>query len=218
MHQENQEANDVLMDTVIQKLQEQGQKIQVQENKIVSIEQTIGNLPNYSMDLQQIKTILTDLKTDVVNLQFPTEKVQKFSKKLTLAVDALRQPAESKVLHLHHVPKILWITAVLFIILCISCSGWYVTAGKLDQYRSADTKYRYLYQKGDNTMRQILYTIDSLYHSGYPMRDSVVQWEADFEKASQLKQELQEKVGEGAELKSQLDLLEEQERARRGGN
>lgn len=131
----------------------------------------------------------------------------------TFAIDILRQPIENKIQHHHHVPKILWIAAGLFVLLCLTCSGWHTTAARLDQYWGADTKYRYLYLEGDSNMRQILYNVDSLYRSGFAMRDSVIQWEADLQKASELRQKLRQKVGEGVELRGQLDALDKESKA-----
>jgi hypothetical protein len=165
--------------------------------------------------MKELKSGMTDLRTAVTSLQFPAEKIQEFSRKLTLAIDLLGQPVENKVQHHHHVPKIIWVAAGLFITLCLTCSGWYMTAAKLDQYRAADTKYRYLYLEGDSNMRQILYSVDSLYRSGFAMRDSVIQWDADLQRASELNQQLQQKFGEDLELRDQLDRLNKQNKARR---
>jgi hypothetical protein len=210
MNQEKQETSEVLMDAVVQKLEQQGQKVQTQEKKIGAIAETVSKIPDYSADLKQIKSGIADLKTAVTALQFPAEKIQEFSGKLTSVVELLRQPIENKVQHHHHVPQIIWVAAGLFIVLCLTCSGWYMTAAKLDQYREADTKYRYLYLKGDDTVHRTLFTLDSLYRSGYAMHDSVIEWEADLQKASELRQQLKEKVGEGSELQGQLEELEKQ--------
>jgi hypothetical protein len=215
MTQEKQETSEVLMDAVVQKLEQQGQRIQAQEKKIGDIETAVKQTPNHSTDIQQVKAGIADLRTVLTRLVFPAEKIEAFSKDLTSALELLRQPMESKILHHHHVPKITWITGGLFILLCLACSGWYMTASRLDQYQGADTEYRYLYLEGNSMMRRILYQVDSLYRSGYAMRDSVVQWEDDLQRAGELKRQLQQKVGEGLELRDRLDELDQQDKARR---
>jgi hypothetical protein len=217
MNQETQGTNDVLMDAVVQKLEQQGQKIQAQEKKIGALEETVHKTPDHSPDIQQVKAGIADLKTVVVHLQFPAEEIKELSRKLTITIDQLQKPIENKIQHHHHVPKITWIAAGLFVILCLTCSGWYATSARLDQFREADTKYRYLYLQGDSVMQQILYSVDSLYRSGYHMRDSVIQWEADQERAVELKRQWTQKQGEGIELRGEWDELDRREKARREG-
>jgi hypothetical protein len=70
--------------------------------------------------------------------------MEELSGNLVTSVTLLKQPVEAKVLHHHHMPKLIWVSAALFIVLCLTFCGWYNTSQKLDWHTANDFKYRYL--------------------------------------------------------------------------
>ncbi|OQP58844.1 hypothetical protein A3860_39230 [Niastella vici] len=84
---------------------------------------------------------------------------------------------ENKVIHHHHVPKIVWVSAILFVVLCLVCSGWYSTVQKLDQYQTNDLKYRYLKLKANPALHRILVLTDSLCQNQLDFDKTVLQGE-----------------------------------------
>jgi len=91
-------------------------------------------------DFTEVKKQLTDIKVAITGIKFPTKQMEELSGNLATGVALLKQPVESKVLHHHHVPKIIFVSAVLFVLLSLVCSGWYNTAQKLDQYRIVNAR------------------------------------------------------------------------------
>lgn len=215
MNKEIQPSHEVFMDTMVKKQEQQDQKIQDQSKEIAGLQQSLQAVPDYSKDIQQIRTGQEEIKATLTNLQFPTDKMLAFSQKLDLGINLLRNPVENKITHQHHVSKIIWITAGLFLVLCLVCSAWLKTASTLDQYKAGDTKYRYLKLKSNIALLPFLFQLDSLYRSSYPMKDSVIQWEEDIQKAIELNRQLQQKQGEGEELKKKVEEVESQNKARK---
>lgn len=163
MNQEKQETSAVLMDTIITKMEKQDQRIQAQEKEIALTGEKIKQIPDYSKDMREIKTGLHDLLAGLKKLDFPSEKMQEFSKIFTAGLAMLRQPTQSIVQHHHYVPKIIWVAGGLFLSLCLVCSGWYMTASTLSQYRANDTKYRKIKLAVDSAGLRYLWRLDSIY-------------------------------------------------------
>lgn len=201
-------TNSVFMETVVKKMEEQ-------DKKIISLEQKVNDIPDNTEELQELKADLRELITEVRNARFPVKAMQAFSVQLAAGIAVLSKPVENKVLHHHYVPKVIWGAIGLLLAFVLACSGWYMTADKLSQYRMADTKYRYLKLKSDGDKLEYLYTVDSLYRSGYAMQDSVIQWEEDLQKVVEMSERLQEKKSEGGKLKEELDALIRMNNARK---
>lgn len=200
--------NLLFKDTTIKKMAEQ-------DRRMTELEQKVGNPPTGSGDVEQMKKDIGEIKAAVKGNAFPLTEMQEFSRKLMLGLSQFQQPVEKIVEHHHHVPKITWIAAGLLVALCLTCSGWYMTAATLEQYRAADTQYRYLQLIGDTVVGKVMYQVDSLYRNGYAMQDSVAQWEEDRQRAEELRTQLLQNAGEGWKLRSKLDALDAQNEARR---
>ena len=165
-------------------------KIETQDKKIADMSQQISSIPNNSQDIQQLKTSMNELKAEIKNARFPVREMQEFSKQLTIGVKLLREPVTVKTLHHHHIPKLVWITAGLYLALCLTSAGWYMTGHKLAGYIANDTKYRYLKLQQDTALLLLLYRTDSLQQirPGF-LRDSIIQEENARKRDYELSQE-----------------------------
>jgi len=172
---EKQEASAVLMDTVVSKLEQQQQKIQTQEKRIEQVEEGLQKKPDFSADIKEMKTGLQNLKIAVDSQQFPTKQVQELSKQLTTSITLMRQPVENTTQHHHHIPKLIWAAGGLFLLLCLVCSGWYMTASTIGQYKANDTKYRRLKLRADTVLLKDLWRLDSTYSANPDSMRSVVE-------------------------------------------
>src|SRR5882724_9985083 len=112
---------DILTTTLIE-------KVDAHSKKIEEIEETIKNNPDHTADILQMKKDMTQLKTNVQALGFPTGDMQELSFRLKEAVTLFKQPVTNKVLHHHHVPKVIFIAAGLFLVVCLLSLGWYMNA------------------------------------------------------------------------------------------
>jgi len=141
MTEQNDNAEEILMDTVINKLRRQDEQSGTHEKRITAIEGKIAGPQS----------------------KFPEEKVQELIKRLDSALSILQHPPKSEVRHIHHFPAILWVAGGLFLTLCLVSSGWFMTGQTLEQFRAGDYKYRYLKVFMDSAVTDYLFKLDSVY-------------------------------------------------------
>src|SRR5207253_2596489 len=101
-------------------------------------------IPAYEEVLSQFKTGLEELRPEVQKISFPEKEMFELSERLITNIRLLKHPVEQKVIHHHHIPKTAWITAALFVVLCLASVGWFTSYNKFELYKASDTKYRYL--------------------------------------------------------------------------
>ncbi len=189
--------SEILLKTIVE-------KADAQEKKITEMQGTLKNVPGHSEEIRRVKTEVAELKTTVKNISFPIGAMQELSDRLAESARLLRHPVINKVLHHHHVPKIIWIAAGLFIILSLACLGWYMTADKLSEFKANDTKYRYLKLNNNQSLQQLLHITDSLYRVDKNLRDSVQQREETIREQFELQQRIIEKEREVSRLKEKM--------------
>lgn len=143
---------------------------------------------------------------DIENLRemlraFLEEKLQPLSQKLDKHSALLQHPVRQQVVHHHHVTKITWIAAGLFLALALACCGWYMTGKKLNDFRANDTKYRYLKLLENQSLRRLLYQTDSIYQIQSGLRDSVISKEEEIKHKLEMLQQASDKEQEAKELR-----------------
>ena len=172
-------------------------KVEGQDKKIAAIEEKMKDMPANNELLRKLLDSVEILRSDLGSVSLLPGKINNFSNRLDLATDLLRQPAINKVIHHHHIPKLIWISVGLFITLCLVCSGWYVTSTKLDGFVASDTKYRQLLlDTAHRSLQLYLNQLDSLYEMQPDLRKRVLETEEKYrlnferlQKAEQLKTE-----------------------------
>jgi len=140
-------------------------KIKKQDEQIANMQEKLNSMPDIIQEITDLKNQFTAVKVAITAIKFPTKQMEELSGNLVTSVTLLKQPVENKVLHHHHVHKIIIISAVLFVVLCLAFCGWYNTAQKLDQYRANDFKYRSLKLKGNPALQHLLVLTDSSYRN-----------------------------------------------------
>jgi hypothetical protein len=163
MDQEEQKQNDIFKDSVAKAVEKQQEKTQDHHKRIGIVEQEIQKLSGLPKDIAEIKDSLNLIKRNSVTALLPNEKSEKLAENLSVAIPLIGKLIENKIRHHHYIPKLMWITAGLFVILCLACSGWYVTTSKVDQYKAGDIKYRELKLLADTTFLRSLWKLDSVY-------------------------------------------------------
>lgn len=193
--------NEVLLASLID-------KVDAQDRKIEDLDKKTDQIPSYNQVLNQVKTGFEGVRSDVKKISFPEKQMLELSGRLETCIELLRRPGEQKIIHHHHVPKTIWITAALFLVLCLISTGWYTTYSHLELYKANDTKYRYLKLEADGGLLKWMKVVDSLYLVDTKMRDSVIareeQNQRDFEmmqKAKQMEDEARELRGKGNKKK-----------------
>jgi hypothetical protein len=195
MNDEKQAPSEIMLDTIVEKVESQQKRMQTQEEKLALVEKKVNAIPDHSKDFEEVKTGVRDLKAVSNGQNAIMEKLQGFFTSLEIAVALLRRPVKSHVHHDHHdhhVPKIIWIAAGLFLALCLVCSGWYMTARDSGQYQANDIKYRHLKLDADSAFHQYLVRLDSIYLSDPDkMRKNVIEQERLKQKRLELIDQLQ---------------------------
>lgn len=172
-------------------------KLEGQDKKIAAIEEKMKDIPANVELLYKLLKSVEGLRSEIKEgLSLPDKLVQ-FSNRLEITTNLLKQPATNKVMHHHHIPKLIWISAGLFIALCLVCSGWYITSTKLDSFVASDTKYRQLrLDTAHKSLQHYLDHLDSIYRIRPDMREKVLKTEEEhqlnfqrLQKAGRLKKE-----------------------------
>jgi len=163
MDHEEQKQNDIFKDSVAKAVEKQQEKTQDHNRRIGIVEQEIQKLSGLPKDIAEIKDSLTLIKRNSVTALLPNEKSEKLSENLSVAIPLMGKLMENKIQHHHHVPKLFWIAAALFLLLSLVCAGWYVTASREDQHLAGDVKYRELKLIADTIFLRSLWKLDSVY-------------------------------------------------------
>lgn len=156
-------------------------KVDGQDKKIAAIEEKIQNISDNTELIQKLISTVEGLQDEVKCSRIPAEKIQVFSARLDIATSLLKQPVQNKVLHHHHVPKVIWIAVGLFFVLALVSSGWFMTSNKLDSYIANDTKYRALrLDTAKRSLQLYLDRADSSYNARQDMRKAVLETEEEY--------------------------------------
>lgn len=191
-------TSDAFMEVVVKKME-------LQDLKLSDLETRLTTDADHARQIQQVITSVEGLKTAINSGQSPN-RLQEFSARLALAINLLQKPVENKVNHHHHIPKLIWITAGLFLLLSMVCAGWYMSTEKLDGFIANDTKYRQLKLDSANKRLQAdLEVIDSLYQVNPDLRERVIQNEERNKKNLEMLQKAIRMENEANELKKKVN-------------
>ena len=181
-------------------------KVDAQDKKITILEEKLKAIPDNKELIQKLISRIDGLQEDVKASRFPMDKLNDFASRLDFGIKLLRQPVENKVLHHHHVTKLLWIAGGLFLSLSLVCAEWYNSGIKLDGYIANDTKYRYLrLDTAEKGLQLFLDRTDSLYNTKSEMRKIVLETEVEYRKNF-------ERLIKAARLKAEAKDLEKEVR------
>jgi hypothetical protein len=191
------EASDVFMEVAVKKME-------LHDKKLADLEERLSNGPDHTKHIQQLIVSVEGLKTTFNSGQL-SNKVQELSARITIAISLLQKPVEKKVNHHHHVPKLIWVTAGLFIVLALVCSGWYTTSEKLNGFVANDTKFRKLkLDSANKRLQNELYLVDSLYRVNPDIREIVIKTEEENKRNLEMLQRARNMENEASELKRKV--------------
>lgn len=157
-------------------------KIEKQDKRIENIEAFIKKQTENNAEVKQLVAAIGSLKEDVHNAGLSEKKMSALSTQIDALLDKLSSAPVQKVEHHHHVPKIIWATAILMVTLCTVCAGWFYTGRKLNSFMANDTKYRAIkLDTAHKSLQQYLDDIDSVYTKNPDMRSAVIQKEKEYQ-------------------------------------
>ena len=152
-------------------------KIAMQEKKFADMEEQLKQFADSKAMLTNAINSIESWKKELIKSTIPVEILAVFSSRLNKNSQLLEQAAKNKVQHHHHIPKLIWITAGLFISVALVLSGWYATTQKANEYIANDSRYRYLKLDTTHYLQSYLYRVDSLYKTMPDMRKHVFEEE-----------------------------------------
>lgn len=164
---EQTNTNEILLETMIQKLETLAEKIEI-------LKQGMDSKAAVAADSTQIKKSFDEIKALLKNGSSPAKEIQMLLQKVMTNTASLKQSKENKTVHHHHLSKPVWICAGLCIMLVSASVGWYTAYQKLDTYIANDTKYRSVKLIENAGLQWLLHKTDSLYRTNKSMRDSVI--------------------------------------------
>jgi len=197
--------NEVLIGSLIDKVDSQERKIGVQENQINELREKANHIPDNPEAVGQFKTVVEGLRTDIKKLSFPEKEMRQLSASLETTMLILKQPVKKEIIHHHHATKTIWIAAALFFIVCLISTGWYNTNKNLEMYKANDTKYRYLKLYGWPSLNRWLGQVDSSYILDENMRNAVIAREQENQRKFEMWQKSLELEKEAKELKQKVN-------------
>lgn len=150
-------------------------KIKMQDNKLAELEQRLDNIPEKTIDLKPLTDALSRIEKDIFKASGSWNQLEEISGQLRTCARLMQVPKEPPTVRHPYFFKLVLSTAGLFLLVCLLCSGWYMTKTKLDNYIANDTKYRYMKLDSSKKALQIfMMTIDSFYNANTEMRKNVL--------------------------------------------
>jgi hypothetical protein len=177
------------------------EKVEAHENKFSEVQGTLKDCSGKSKEIEQVKVELKTMKSAVEGISFPTKEMRELSNSMIEVRDRFNRPVINTVQHHHYFPKIIWLCIGLFVSLAVVCTGWYITANTLTEYKANDTKYRYLKLNSNKSLLELLYATDSLFRTDPGLRDSVIQQEDENQRILEMLQKANNMEREAEELK-----------------
>ena len=140
----------------------------------------------------------------------PINELQELSQYLQQNIMLFKNPTPQRVIHHHHINKLIWLAAGLFVGLTLLSVGWYATYEKLDGYIANDTKYRSLKLDTANIyLQKMLYRTDTLYQKNANMREMVMNMEEEYRNNFELLQKASQMNAEAENLKAGAKKLKQ---------
>ena len=159
--------NEHIIQTLMEAVQQQETEMKELKSLVSQMGNLNGNAESLSADLKEVTALMKKVHADK----------QPLSQQITRLHHQLSQPVAHQ--HHHHVHKLIWIAAGLFLGLAITLVGWYNTGQQLSAFRSSDTKLRYLRLQHVEAVQKWVHVADSLHLAGPErLRDSVQMEEA----------------------------------------
>lgn len=190
--------DDIFVNAMIEKSDRHEKRLDEQDEKL-------SKIPDYSDDFMQVRKSLDETKSALAVFKIPVPLLALLNEKLQANTTAQQQP--QRIIHHHHFHWIAYVTVGLFIILCLVCSGWYMTGSKLDTYIENDTKYRYLKLESPAQLRHELQRADSLFMTDPDLRNKVLKTEENQRLQQKLNNFIQASHSKLEELKKDSTLL-----------
>lgn len=190
MHSETSNSSNAFVEVVIN-------KIEKQDKKIYEIEILLQKQIAQNAEIKQLVNAIESLQETLKKETIAEHKVSALNQQMDKLTRTLNTAPIHEVVHHHHVPRIIFGTILLAVILCLVCAGWFYNTRKLDGFIANDTKYRAMkLDTAIHPLQKYLDRLDSVYAVHPDLRDKVLKQEQEYldnfyrvQKALRLKEE-----------------------------
>lgn len=190
MNGDERNSSNAFAEVAINKMEKQDKKIQQMEDLL---QKQIQNNTEIKGLINAIERLQQNLGREIVD----ANSISTLRAQMDEPMTRLTEARLNEVVHHHHVPKIIWGTLLLAVVICLVCTAWFNTARKLNSFIASDTKYRALkLDTAAHPLQEYLDRVDSVYNVNPDLRDSVLQKEREYldnfyrvQKAVRLKEE-----------------------------
>src|ERR1700759_4986236 len=105
-----QNERDILMDTILNKIDQQDKNSQTQEKRLNVAETMLAGVPGIAKDINEIRSEVRSMTEFDKRVKITDGKLQELSRRLDNVLNILSQPQKTEVRHHHYVPLTFWIT------------------------------------------------------------------------------------------------------------
>ncbi|MES2374517.1 MAG: hypothetical protein V4557_18210 [Bacteroidota bacterium] len=143
----------------------------VQEKQNLALEKDKEQINLLNRDMETVKT---EQQTLLQRVTGPIQEMKEYGAQMKQLSELLKIPLTQKVIHVHHVPRLLIATIALSCIVIVISLGWYQTGQRLNQYQNNDTKWRRLSLDANVVLTRIMQDVsDSVEQDPDKTRDAV---------------------------------------------
>jgi hypothetical protein len=152
-----------LMDTVIDKIKGQENRLERNENRMSDLEIKVAEVESLEVNITNLIGIIQQLENKMDRIDWLKEQLTELSFKIKLNNDLLANPAKNKQTIVHTAEKSIWIIVVLVFLLNILIMVSIDINRKLDQYKTNDILWRALKVNSNTHELFYLQSIEKLY-------------------------------------------------------
>ena len=147
---------EILLQTIVEKLE----ALEIALLK----EGNAGKVVETSNELMiEINSLQSDLEKFTSTFRSTSENISDLLKEISGLRLNLVDAGQTRVKHIHHFHKQLWITISLFIISLLLAYGWIKSIYEKEAFEANDIKYRFWKTNGNTSLLKVTYQTDSLY-------------------------------------------------------
>ncbi len=148
--------NEILLQTIVEKLEaleiallkesNAGKDVEVTNELTIEFNSLQQELEKFSSIYKSSQETTSDLLKEISGLRLN-----------------LSNPLQSRIKHIHHFHKQIWITISLLLISLLLAYGWVNSIHEKEAFEANDIKYRFWKTNGNPNLLKITYSTDSLY-------------------------------------------------------
>ena len=155
--------NQILVDTLVDKVNNQEIRLNEQHKAITKIAETVSTMKSESENIQKISAVVYQLEDNLTRLKWPLKEMSNLQSALSQNNELLAHPKKEKVIHVHTGSKLLWSLIAVSVICFLFLFGWINTYNTLDEYSMQNACWRYLKLNMNAKDLQYLQKIERLY-------------------------------------------------------